>query len=443
MFLHEISLKNFHLMNVIRDVTGFYHLLVEKISNVSMHFRVKSLVTFHDCGTTRKIFLKGGESFLSGIEYIRPKDITVKDLAEAASTILPRLFINEPYSENEKCIYQYICHRNMEDFIDRELFTYAGVIIFEVPDTVRESEILYRFATVYFLHSRHNAKLKRGTPEKYNMEVIDDWLYDLVRVAARKCCKDWEQKKELVPDKEKFFKLFKKLSFVFEDSNVCYIWNGTNYFEEKDNDCIQIKLGITVFNDEIKNYDELILSLLTKKRNGIANYRNSAIFWRHVMQIRRGQDRYLLEKNNAPDTDILMFVLALAMDTTIYNLLQSKKSELTLPARTFRYPYIGKDEKQILIERLQYAGEHLRIAIEHTNDTDDIYSVPRRMLFDANLYLLQKGKRPIIPLKGEEVTEVKKHISKKTLNEFYNEDTLSDDKNETQIEVLRLNLPIL
>lgn len=377
------------------------------------------------------------------IEYVRPTGMTIKELAKAASIILPKLFLNEYYSENEKCIYRYICHRNMEDFIDRELFTYAGVIIFDIPDSVREDEILYRFATIYFLHCRHNAKLQRGIPEKFNMKVIDDWLYELIRVAARKCCNDWEKKKESIPKQEKFFELFQRLSFVFEDSNVRYIWNGDNYCEKQD---IQIKLSVTLFEDEIKTYDELILSLLTKKRNGIADYKNSAIFWRHVMQIRRGKDTYKLEANISPNKDILMLVLALAMDITVYDLLKSKKSELTkkhCPVRTFRYPYIGEDEEQILIERLQFAGENLRTAIKHTNDADDIYAVPRRMLFDANLYLLQKGKRPIIPLKGEEVTEVERHISKKILKEYYNEDTILEGKNETQIKVLRLNLPIL
>ena len=166
-------------------------------------------------------------------EYIRPKNITVKELSKAASIILPQLFINEPYSENEKCIYQYVCHRNMEDFIDRELFTYTGVIIFNIPDNIKKNEILYRFATIYFLHCRHNAKLQRGISEKYNMKVIDDWLYELVRVAARKCCSDWEKKKNLIPERKKFFELFQRLSFVFEDSNVRYIWNGANYFEKK------------------------------------------------------------------------------------------------------------------------------------------------------------------------------------------------------------------
>ena len=121
--------------------------------------------------------------------------------------------------------------------------------------------------------------------------------------------------------------------------------------KKKGNDCVQIKLSVTIFEDEIKTYDELILSLLTKKRNGIADYKSSAIFWRHVMQIRRGKDVYKLEKNSAPNKDLLMLSLALAMDDNVYNLLIQKKYNLpkeNFPVCTFNILTSVKMKKKYL-----------------------------------------------------------------------------------------------
>lgn len=373
--------------------------------------------------------------------YMRPKDIPVKDLAKAASFVLPRLFVEEDYSENEKFIYQCICHRNMEDFIDRELFTYSGIIIFNIPDKIaKESETAYRFATAYFLHCRHNAKMQRGYSDKYNMKIFDDWLYELLKVAADKCCNDWAKKQHVVPSQEKFFAFFKTLSFVFEAPNMRYVWDGADY-SAKNNACVRIKLSVTTFDDENKSYGELIQSLMTKRRNGIADFENSAIFWRNVVKIRRGANTYRFEENRALDKDLLILCLSLAMDDNFYDLLRSKRDELpaSFTKSKFKLPYVGDDEINILRERLMYAGEHLRSATENANISDE-YSVPRRMLFEANLYLLQTGKRPIIPLVSNETVEVKKrNISEELLNEFYQEGTLQE--RNIRVPALLLKIP--
>ena len=265
-------------------------------------------------------------TFLIDTAYERPKDIPVKDIAIAASVILPRLFCEEPYSPEDASIYSSIFHRSFEDFLDREILTYAGVIILDIPDNLIHEGIKYKFATLYFLHTRQNCKLRRGVEQKYRFEILDDWLYELLRVAAGKIYKRWPEEKNLVPDGDKFFCFFKKLSFVLDDHNVQYVWNGSDYCENK-NDCVQIKLSIARFEDEQLDYKKLIESLLTKKRNGIADFENTAIFWRHVMKIRRGADTYRLEENYVSNIDLLLFCLSLAVDDKVYQLLLLEKQK--------------------------------------------------------------------------------------------------------------------
>lgn len=372
--------------------------------------------------------------------YERPKDIPVKDIAIAASIILPRLFCEEPYSLQDASVYSSIFHRSFEDFLDREILTYAGVIILDIPDNLIHEELKYRFATLYFLHTRHNCKLRRGIAQKYNMELLDDWLYELLKVAARKIYKKWQEQKNLVPDKENFFVFFKKLSFVLYDHNVQYVWNGSDYHENQ-HDCVQIRLSIARFEDEHLDYKQLINSLLTKKRNGIADFENTAIFWRHVMKIRRGADTYRFEENCVSNVDLLLFCLSLAADDKVYQLLLKKldqeKKRSHLKQRKFKFPDIKKAEVEFLRERLCYAGENLRLALEHS-DAFNKYSIPRRILFDINLCLLQKGLHPIIPLTGtEEITAIKDEVAQATLKQFYNEGTMSDGNTRVQALLLK------
>ena len=172
-------------------------------------------------------------------DYERPKDVSVKDIAEGAATLLVALFSEAAFSDAEKRMYRFACAGSIESFIYRELFKYTGVINFETTANAgKDSELLYRMVTVYFLHCRYNAKLGRGNKDEYTLKALDNYLYRVICGAATDCEKSFHM------NENKFFDVVSKSSFVLILSHARYVWDASNYFAQ-DKDCVQVTLSIT------------------------------------------------------------------------------------------------------------------------------------------------------------------------------------------------------
>ncbi len=358
-------------------------------------------------------------------EYERPQDISVKDIAEGAAAFLTILFSEGGFSDTEKRMYKFVCAGSIERFIYRELLKYSGVINFKTSENVSETnQLLYRLVTVYFLHCRYNAKLDRGDPKSYNLEALDDFLYEVMNGAANGCGISFPTKKN------EFFEAVSKSSFRLVLPHACYIWNAPKYSEGA-KDCVQIMLSVTSFDDENKkSYKEFVLYLLTKERNFIYDFsQNSSVFWLNTVDLPRSGQTYKIEENFSPDKDLILLCLALGFNVKVLKRLIKlrdkamedyyKQNGKHKNVRDFKAPYIKAEEEKILRDLLEHSGE--RLAKVRSLDLDD-KQIPRRMLFNANLELLERGLNPIIDLKDKEIYDSKDLLGtdgEKILNQKY------------------------
>lgn len=356
-------------------------------------------------------------------DYERPKDVSVKDIAEGAATLLASLFSEAAFSDAEKRMYRFACAGSIETFIYRELLKYTGVINFETTKNVGEdAEVLYRLVAVYFLHCRYNAKLGRGNKEEYNLNALDNYLYRVIRGAVTNCGKSFYM------DEKKFFDVVSKSSFVLILPHIRYVWNAPKYFAQ-DESCVQITLTITSFDDENQTtYKDFVTYLLTAERNSIHDYsENSSLFWRKIVGLRRGGQTYKIEETFPPDKDLFLLCLALGYDNKVLDRLielrnramNDCKSRASL--RNFQTPFLDENDMKELRNLLDHSAERLAEVRKTVANAEEI---PRRMLFNANFELLKVSHNPIINLKGAEVTEFQK------LCENSNEEIFTDKYND-------------
>lgn len=373
-------------------------------------------------------------------DYERPQDISVKDIAEGAAAFLTILFSEGGFSDTEKRMYKFVCAGSIERFIYRELLKYSGVINFKTSENViAPNQLLYRLVTVYFLHCRYNAKLDRGDPKSYNLEALDDFLYEVMNGAATDCGRNFRT------EKNEFFEIVSKSSFRLVLPHACYIWNAPKYSEEA-KDCVQVTLSVTSFDDENKkSYKEFVLYLLTKERNFIYDFsQNSSVFWLNTVDLPRSGQTYKIEETFSPDKDLILLCLALGFNVKVLDRLIKlrdkamenyyKRNGKHKNVRGFKAPFIEVKEEEILRGFLEHSGE--RLAKVRSTDIED-RQIPRRMLFNANLELLERGLNPIINLKDKEIEESEKLLGtdgKEILDQKY-EDKIQDKFGKTKRKI--------
>ena len=371
-------------------------------------------------------------------EYERPKDISVKDIAEGAAALLASLFSEVAFSDKEKRMYRYACAGCVESFIYRELIKFSGVINFKTTENAgKDSEFLYRLVMVYFLHCRYNSKLERGNKEDYTLQTLDSYLYRVIRGAVTNCGKSFYM------EEKKFFDVVSKSSFVLILPHTRYVWNAPRYSEQVEG-CVQITLSITSFDDENKEtYEEFVKYLLTAERNSIHDFSdNSSLFWRHAVGLTRSGQTYNIENTFAPDKDLILLCLALGYDNKVLDRLIELRNEAMnahykrngrrASVRNFQTPFLDENDEKELRKLLDHSATRLAEVKLLEADSEKI---PRRMLFNANLEWLKVSHKPIINLKAEEVTEFESLLEKHDEEIFA--DKYDRNKNENEWKIIK------
>lgn len=320
--------------------------------------------------------------------------------AKATFSLLCNLFSDLKYDENEKLFCEYICHNSVENFINREIFT-NGLIRIGLSQNLNSAQKLFcHIAAAYFLHCRYNAKLDRCEQENYKLKAIDFFLlYDVLCSFASQNYSEWERCDRTFLKAEKFFEQLQRSSVCFvSPSNLCYTWSGSDYISGKE-DCFQIELLVKGHADRMyKTYEDYVKYLLSEERNSIYSFRSSCQLWDNATELTKHRHEANYIENYPTKDKELLFVLSLGLDKDVLTRLNNLRKKNASPMS-----HIGENEIQALESYLEKINEYLA-AVKNTES--DPRKIPRRMLLNANIYLLKLGFKPIIPLFDDEIDEL-------------------------------------
>lgn len=320
--------------------------------------------------------------------YGERDDVPIERIAEDAEEWLKELFgqYQQDYNRDSLSMFYYKSGF-MEHFLCSELE--KGVIKLIFPRELYGEDLKWRRLTWQFLIDLHNAKLHNESA----VEALRD--------------------------------NYKKCSFVLnlENGNRQCVWNGEK-FSPTNPKCTQIGIKVVAYRDsEIVNYDEYIPYLMKKERNSICEFTSSTVFWNNVVGFSRGingNDTYFMEKRPVDDKDLMLLCLALGFDHKVYDkLLTLRKDKFKQQVIHSTLPQIGSLEISFLRNLLM--DSHWRF-LDAKSQVKTLEEIPRRMLVNANVELLQKNWKPIIHLSDAEVKYTKRRSPryfKDALNEFY------------------------
>lgn len=341
---------------------------------------------------------------------------------DATVVLLGNLFSDSRYGENERQVLGVIC-RGIENFISGEIFTRWGAIKVCTPQESDETHrLFYRLAAAYFLHCRWNAKLERCQPEKYNLEVADEFLYGALTRWHNE--EQWNQVDRNFFEMKNFFQNLHRLSFRFVSplSGLEYVWKGSAYSPNDRSRQIEIKARYT-------DYGAYLRFLLTKKGNHIENFADATrTFWRNFIKLGRAREPYRLEDTRTADMDLILICLSLALNEEVFNTLVDLRDK-TYPGINPvnpRTPVIfGEHQLEKLKRLLRISTVRLAEAKQQLNG--NLENLPRRLLRDANITMLRDGQRPIINLEGaDEVNEVRDLIGKGISEDLFNQTYIAE-----------------
>ncbi len=110
-------------------------------------------------------------------ELYKSPNVPEENLSAATVALLTKLFSDSKYSSEEKLFFQFLFENGIENFISGEIFT-AHMIRLDSDD--KQADVFFcQMGLAYLLHQLHNAKLNRGTPQNFRMEIFDLYLYDI------------------------------------------------------------------------------------------------------------------------------------------------------------------------------------------------------------------------------------------------------------------------
>lgn len=357
---------------------------------------------------------------MSAEKYSSP-DVPAKKLYGATIALLCSLFSDVRYSDAEKFFYECICQNGVENFISGEIFTDNAIKLILPKNADADQKLFYHLAAAYLLHCRHNAKLERCEPEKYNVEAPDKFLYDALCYLAWKNYSQWEQRN---PDSFRLSNFFDKLlktSLIFHSPDgIVHVWRGAKY-SVNDKNCCQIKLKV-IESFLYRNYGDCLKYLMTKAGNSIHDFGTSTrSFWNKFINLSRSKGYNGLEDICTADVDLILFCMSLGLDDEIFKKLIDLRNK-TYPneqPKQPRTPALVDGEANYLQDLLKLSKIRLAATRQKVSEPQDI---PRRMLLNVNIHLLKRGLKPIINLDGaEEIAELTAIFPAEKLSAVYTE----------------------
>lgn len=365
-------------------------------------------------------------------EYARRDDIDFKATTEMAALLLPKLLAEGQYTTEEKSLFLF-CRNVVENFIYREVLNLNTPLELkikrnqtqEVIKSNRE-EFLARLSLSYLLHENHNRRLDRCSEELYSLKRIDDYLCSRILSVARKSPDHPERKKFFctVENKitvEEIFNTATKMSltYISPDNHLKRIWQAPNY-NKNDAEGFDVTLTIATFRDkEFKTYESYIQYLLKKERNSVGDFTSTAL-WKNAMEARFSRDSKL-ETLAASDVHLILFCLALGMNSNVFNqLVMLRNIAFNGEEIVTKQPPITEREKIYLLEELDHAEERLRCARneEYIKNKKDIV---RRVLVNVSIDLIKRDMLPVVVLSDEEIARA--DIEQELVEKYYDHNT--------------------
>lgn len=361
-----------------------------------------------------------------GEEY-KKSDVDLQTTINMATLLLPKLFDEGQYSEEEKILFSF-CRNVVENFIYREILNLDDTHIemtFERKkstntevNSIRE-ELLVRLATTYILHQHHNRRLDRCIKDFYSLKIRDEYLMARIFSVAKKSPYNPEYRTFFPPNEmnliteEEVFNVAQKMSLTYISKPLKLTWEAPEY-ETAHEGCFEITLTIAKVHDK-ETYEGYILHLLKSETNTIGDF-TSKNLWRHATGLRFSGDKKL-EDIAANSIQLLLFCLSLGFSTDVYNrLLKLRAKKFEDKEITIKQPLLTNREKKVLTDFLKNSAERLRCARNET-DIKNKYDVVRRVLVNVSLDLIKRNMLPVVILSDEEITRA--GIEKQLVEKFY------------------------
>ena len=375
-----------------------------------------------------------------GEEY-KKNDVDLQTTINMATLLLPKLFAEGQYSEEEKTFFSF-CRNVVENFIYREILNLDDTNIemsFERPTStniedievnrIRE-ELLARLAVTYVLHQHHNRRLDRCIKDFYSLKIKDEYLMARIFSVAKKspyypkysqflCPKLCPNKMNLITE-EKVFNVAQKMSLTYISKPLKLTWEAPEYeiARNKGERGFEITLTIAKASDK-ETYEGYILYLLRSTTNTVGDF-TSKTLWRHATGLRFSGDQKL-EDIAANSIQLLLFCLSLGFSTDVYNnLLKLRAKKFKDKEITIKQPLLTNREKKVLNDFLKNSAERLRCA-RNEADIKNKYDVVRRVLVNVSLDLIKRDMLPVVILSDEEIDRAVRAglLEKQLVEKFY------------------------
>ena len=364
------------------------------------------------------------------IQYLKIRPDYKKVATDTADWLLELFSYKHQYDQESLKIFE-LYPELFEDFIVHEIFDEDGAIEVVCPKgTNKDDRFTYELVTAFFLFFRHSKMLSAKEDFERNFEgavirffssLIRRVHYDDVRMRL------YDLSESV---REKFF----KTSFVYNVSpRQQYTYNARDY-RANDSDCVRLELNV-VFRDDKnrqKTFGEYVKYLLLQERNRIVDFDSSAVFWEDTVRLNRQREPYLIEDRPVDNKDLLLLALALALSKPVYYKLIELRDKTMFRRRTNDGIVTFEGRNNVIRSALPVIDDKTKkdlegfledsywLLSEARNRTTKERRIPREILLIANIELLNKGSRPIIPLIGSEIEDMKAKVDDKTWIRFYN-----------------------
>ena len=353
--------------------------------------------------------------------FERKSNVGFEETAKSAAILLHKLFDEIKYSDEEKCLYQWLCRTSIENFIYREILSYETPFEIEFKNhsslDAQKEEFLIRLAVIYFLNERHNNKLDRCSSQKYNLEEFDSYLCNKILNVAYNCPNhpEWREKYYNSLNKEEIFFTASRLLVTYVSDNLRRVWIAPNY-SPNNSECYEVTLKIATYKDkEMSSYKELLLYLLSQERNGIGDF-SSTELWNNAMDARFSNDQHI-EDFSGNDLHLALICLSLGLNNSVYDrLIFLRKKAFGETVRSIKTP-VNNEEKNMLNSFLENSRERMLCA---KNEAPNLHKteIVRRVLVNVAVDLMKSGLRPVgIILTDDEIKRTA--ISKELVEKFY------------------------
>ena len=371
------------------------------------------------------------------------RSIELRNFHLGSQYLLDNLFKGGTFSQEARDLISYIVPNGIENFLYDEILgsaNNAGKNIIEISKDVYEENadkegkishilrwmsspeepgIFIKMVALYILHCRLNARLDRCRRRLYALQEYDFFLSHCIvhetmfrrREEFEKMLSGFARLGEYPND---FDYLRRTVQWnIYEVAHNCcftYVKNNTSLYGKeiyKDHLANPLPLGCITFrlchfeDGIINDYDEYVKYLLTKNRNGILEVTSLSSFWKSAMGVSRAKT---ILKARPSDLDLHRFCVALGFDRHVYQKLNELR-DVKFKDTEFdnKYGIWGDNSKKRnkMIDLFLSQIDHHLIKVRGIARSQE--EIPRLMMVDASIQLMQEGVAGLVKVTEDEV----------------------------------------